>query len=135
MLQIILKREHEIGNNYLSLKLKSFVVKVRPLRVLRQYAFSRAFGRLDAASKYPMVIRMIKTINIMVILMHVLGTAPIYMLQFSCHLTASTSSCLRELNILLQIKLAPYLKQSWRYFVSRKWLAVIRFIELLLQLH
>ena len=93
LLQIILKREHEIGNNYLSLKLKSFVVKVRPLRVLRQYAFSRAFGRLDAASKYPMVIRMIKTINIMVILMHVLGTAPIYMLQFSCHLTASTSSC------------------------------------------
>ena len=66
---------------YWTLKLKSFVVKVRPLRVLRQYAFSRAFGRLDAASKYPMVIRMIKTINIMVILMHVLGTAPIYMLH------------------------------------------------------
>ena len=49
--------------------------------MLRQYAFSRAFGRLDAASKYPMVIRMIKTINIMVILMHVLGTAPIYTLH------------------------------------------------------
>ena len=64
--------------------------------MLRQYAFSRAFGRLDAASKYPMVIRMIKTINIMVILMHVLGTAAIYMLHFGCHLTSSvfTSSCL-----------------------------------------
>ena len=63
--------------------------------MLRQYAFSRAFGRLDAASKYPMVIRMIKTINIMVILMHVLGTAPIYMLHFGCYLTSVfTSSCL-----------------------------------------
>ena len=40
---------------------------------MRQYAFSRAFDRLDAATKYPTIIRMIKTINIMIILMHVLG--------------------------------------------------------------
>ena len=37
------------------------------------YAFSRAFSRWDAATKYPTVVRMIKTINIMIILMHTLG--------------------------------------------------------------
>lgn len=45
----------------------------RANRVLRQYAFSRAFSRWDAATKYPTIVRMIKTINIMIILMHTLG--------------------------------------------------------------
>ena len=39
-------------------------------RAIRQYAFARAFDRMDAATKYPTAVRMIRTINIMIILMH-----------------------------------------------------------------
>ena len=45
----------------------------RANRMIRQYAFTRAFDRWDAATKYPTIVRMIKTINIMIILMHLLG--------------------------------------------------------------
>ena len=45
---------------------------------LHLYAFPRAFDRWDAATKNPTIVRMIKTINIMIILMHVVGKTKIY---------------------------------------------------------
>ena len=58
---------------YILLGVKGWTTIFRTNRVLRQYAFSRAFDRWDAATKNPTIVRMIKTINIMIILMHILG--------------------------------------------------------------
>ena len=40
-------------------------------RATRLYAFGRAFDRLDAGARYPTVVRMIRTISIMILLMHI----------------------------------------------------------------
>ena len=58
---------------YILLGVRGWTTIFRVNRVIRQYAFSRAFDRWDAATKNPTIVRMIKTINIMIILMHILG--------------------------------------------------------------
>ena len=60
---------------YIFLGVSGWTTIFRLNRVIRLYAFSRAFDRWDAATKVPTIVRMIKTINIMIILMHLLACA------------------------------------------------------------
>ena len=60
---------------YVFLGVSGWTTIFRLNRVIRLYAFSRAFDRWDAATKVPTIVRMIKTINIMIILMHLLACA------------------------------------------------------------
>ena len=60
---------------YIFLGIHGWTTIFRINRVLRHYAFSRAFDRWDAATKVPTLVRMIKTINIMIFLMHLLACA------------------------------------------------------------